>query len=72
MTRWTKPAGLAGKHKQPFFSTAGTPDTGKSAHGIAAVQVLLDHFLDYRPEIKNKQTVSSRSSPKERKSKPLL
>jgi hypothetical protein len=51
MTRWTKPAGLAGKHKQPLFPTVGTPDAGKSAHRIAAVQIFSDNILDYRPEI---------------------
>jgi len=51
MTRWTKSACLAGKHEEPLFPTVGTPDTGKSAHRIAAVQILLDNILDYRTEI---------------------
>ncbi len=29
MTRWTESASLAGKHKQPLFSTVRTPDAGK-------------------------------------------
>jgi len=27
-----------------------TPDMGKAVHGIAAVELLLDHNLDQRPE----------------------
>jgi hypothetical protein len=50
MTRWTESACLAGKHKQPLFSTVGTPDAGKSAHRIAAVKILLNHILDHRTE----------------------
>ena len=50
MSFFKKSACLAGKHEQPFFPTVGTPDAVKSAHRIAAVQVLLDHFLDHRTE----------------------
>jgi hypothetical protein len=50
MTRRTEPACLAGKHQEPLFPTVWTPDTGKPAHGIAAVQVLLDNILDDWPK----------------------
>jgi hypothetical protein len=50
MTRWTEPASLAGKHKRPLFPTVGTPDAGKAAHGIAAVQVTLHYLMDNRTE----------------------
>jgi hypothetical protein len=46
MTRWTKPACLAGKHQQPLFSAVRTPDAGKPAHRIAAVEVFLNDILD--------------------------
>jgi hypothetical protein len=51
MAGGTESACLAGKHWEPLFSTVGTPDTGKPAHRIAAVQILLDNILDYRTEI---------------------
>jgi len=51
MTGGTESACLAGKHQQPLFPTVRTPDAGKAAHGIAAVQILLDDILDYRTEI---------------------
>jgi len=51
MTRWTESACLAGKHQQPLFPTVRTPDAGKATHRIAAVQILLDHILDYRAEV---------------------
>jgi len=51
MTRWTKSACLAGKHQQALFSTVLAPDAGKSAHRIAAVEILLYNILDHRPEI---------------------
>ena len=51
MTRWTEPAGLAGKHQQALFPAAGTPDADKAAHRVAAVQILLDHILDHRAEV---------------------
>jgi len=50
MTRWAEPACLAGKHKQPLFPAVRTPDAGKAAHGIAAIQVLLYNILDHRTE----------------------
>jgi hypothetical protein len=46
MTRRTEPACLAGKHQEPLFPTVGTPDAGKSAHRIAAVEILLNNILD--------------------------
>jgi hypothetical protein len=51
MTRWTESASLTGKHQKPLFPTVRTPDTGKAAHRIAAVQVLLYHLLDNRAEV---------------------
>jgi hypothetical protein len=51
MARWTESACLAGEHQQPLFLAVGTPDAGKAAHRIAAIQVLLDDILDYRTEI---------------------
>jgi len=47
MTGGTVSECLAGKHREPLFSTVGTPDTGKSAHRIAAVQILLNNILHY-------------------------
>jgi hypothetical protein len=51
MTGGTESACLAGEHQQPLLPTVRTPDEGKAAHGIAAIQVLLDDILDYRTEI---------------------
>jgi len=51
MTRRTEPACLAGKHQEPLFLTVGTPDAGKSAHRIAAVEILLNNILDDWTEI---------------------
>jgi hypothetical protein len=51
MAGGTESACLAGKYQEVLFSAVGTPDTGKSAHRIAAVQVLLDHILDHRTEV---------------------
>jgi hypothetical protein len=50
MTRWAETTGAAGKHKKPFLATVGTPNAGKSAARIAAVQIALHDFLDDRPE----------------------
>ena len=50
-TRRTESPCLAGEHQQPLFPAVGTPDAGKPAHRIAAVEVLLDNILDDRPEI---------------------
>jgi len=38
-------------HLAPLFPTVGTADAGKATHRIAAVEILLNHFLDYRTEI---------------------
>jgi hypothetical protein len=46
MARGTETSGAAGKHQQPFLSAVRAPDTGKSAPGIAAVQIALNDFLD--------------------------
>ncbi len=51
MTRRAEPACLAGKHQQALFPAVGTPDAGKATHGIAAVEILLDHLLDHRAEV---------------------
>ena len=51
MTRRAESASLTGKHQQPLLSAVGTPDAGKPAHRIAAVQILVDNLLDDRPEI---------------------
>jgi len=50
MARRTEAAGTAGEHQQPLLPTRGTPDAGKPAAGVAAVQIALDHLLDDRPE----------------------
>jgi hypothetical protein len=50
MTRWAESPGAAGEHKKPLLSTVGTPDAGKAAPGVAAVEITLDHILDDRPE----------------------
>ena len=46
-----KPSGLAGKHQKMFRLAARTPDPGKAALRIAAVEIALDDILDDRPEI---------------------
>jgi len=51
MARRTESTSLAGIHKQALFPTVGTPDAGKPPHGIAAVEILLDHLLNHRTEI---------------------
>jgi hypothetical protein len=50
MAGGTKSSWLAGKHREPLISTVGTPDTGKPAHRIAAVQILLNNILHYLNE----------------------
>jgi hypothetical protein len=50
MTRWTKAACLAGKHEETLLPTVRTPDTGKPAHRIAAVEILLHNILDHRTQ----------------------
>jgi len=47
----TKSACLAGKHQQSLLPTVRAPDAGKSAHRIAAVEILLNNVLDDGPEI---------------------
>jgi len=42
--------GPAGKHDEPLLPALGTPDSGKPAARVAAVQVALDDFLNDRPE----------------------
>jgi hypothetical protein len=51
VTRRTESACLAGKHQEPLFPTVRAPDSGKATHRIAAVEITLDHLLDYRTEI---------------------
>jgi len=50
-TRRAETTSLTGKHEKTLFSTALTPDAGKPTHRIAAVEIALDHLLDYRTEI---------------------
>jgi hypothetical protein len=42
MAGGTKPSGLAGKHQQMLGPAARTPDPGKAAAGVAAIQIALD------------------------------
>ena len=37
--------------QKPFLTTVRTPDPGKPALRVAAVEITLDHLLDDRPEI---------------------
>jgi len=46
MTRGTKAAGAVRKHKQAFFTAVRTPDAGKPAAGVAAVQIALNDLFD--------------------------
>jgi len=49
MTRWAESACLAGKREEALLPTVWTPDAGKPAHRIAAVEIALDNILDDRP-----------------------
>jgi len=51
MARRAETTSLTGKHEKTLFSTTRTPDAGKPAHRIAAVEILLDNILDDGPEI---------------------
>jgi hypothetical protein len=51
MTRRAESVCLAGKRQQPLFPTVRASDSGKSAHWIAAVEILLDNILDDWTEI---------------------
>jgi len=46
MTRGTEAAGATRKHKQAFFTAVRTPDAGKPALWVAAIQIALDHLFD--------------------------
>jgi hypothetical protein len=46
MARWAKSASATGKVKEALISTVRTPDVGKPAERVAAVEVALDHILD--------------------------
>jgi len=46
MTRGTEAAGAVRKHKQAFFTAVRTPDAGKPAAGVAAVQIALNDLFD--------------------------
>ena len=50
MTGWAESPGAAGKHQEPLLGAGRTPDPGKPAFRIAAVEITLDHLLDDRPE----------------------
>ena len=45
-----KSPGTTGKRQETLLPAIGTADARKSAAGIAAVEIALDHFLDDRPE----------------------
>jgi len=51
MTGGAEAAGLAGKHKKPFSPAIRTSDPHKPTLWIAAVQVLVYHFLNNRPQV---------------------
>jgi len=51
MTRGAEFSGAAGKHKKPLLLTVGTPDPGKAAAGIAAVEIALHDLLNDRAEV---------------------
>ena len=51
MTGGTEASGLAGKHKKSFRPAIRTSDPRKSTLWIAAVQVLVYHFLDNRTQV---------------------
>jgi len=46
----TKSSGVTGEHQEAFLPTVGTADAGKSATGVTAVEIALDHLLDDGPE----------------------
>ena len=46
----TKSSGVTGQHQEAFLPTVGTADAGKSATGVTAVEIALDHLLDDGPE----------------------
>ena len=46
----TKSSGVTGQHQEAFLPTVGTADGGKSATGVTAVEIALDHHLDGGPE----------------------
>jgi len=50
MARWAKSAATTRKVKEPLLTTVRTPDAGKPAVRVAAVEVALDHILDEGPE----------------------
>ena len=46
MARWAKSTSATGKVKEALLTTVRTPDAGKPAARVAAVEVALDHILD--------------------------
>jgi hypothetical protein len=50
MAGGAEPAGAAGKHDEPLLATVRTPDPGKPAARVAAVEVAFHDFLDDRSE----------------------
>jgi len=50
MTRRAESPGPAREHDEPFLGAVGTPDSSEPAAGIAAVEILLHHLPDDRPE----------------------
>jgi|GEM_PF-7017337 len=51
VTGRTKSSAAKGKHDEPLLPTVGTVDAGKGAARVAAVEVVLDHLLDDRPQL---------------------
>jgi len=50
MARGTETAGAAGKHQESLLLAIGTPDAGKPAARVAAIEVALNHLLDDWPK----------------------
>jgi hypothetical protein len=50
MTRWAESPGAAREHDEPLLGAVRTPDAGKPAARIAAVEVAVHDLLDDRPE----------------------
>jgi len=51
MTRGTETSGFATEGQEAFLPAVRTPNPGKPAHRVAAVQILLHHFLNHRTKI---------------------
>ena len=51
MARRAESPGAAGEHQEPLLATIRTSYAGKSATGVAALEVTLHDFFDDRPEV---------------------